>query len=250
MCCRLLFGLCLLTLAVTGDAAEILRSGWAVETSVQDGDQPPASYVTLFHGSLVYDVAGSGQEIAVLDTTARHFELLDPQRRLRCLLDGTQILSAMAHIEMRAARIPNEFVKFAANPTFAVHFDVQRKELTLESRPIAYRVQGANLPADRLAAYLDFADWSARLGALHPGGLPAAARIYVNRELRMRQIAPARVSRSLRQKAQSSIAHSDHTYRETLSSEQLIRIAEIDRQRQAFTIVDPGQYLKPLSDPQ
>lgn len=226
--------------------AVVSAQAWVVETTVED-EKEVSKYVTIFQRGTVYSLGRNPQdEVTIVDPQALRFELLDPTRRLRCLIDGTQLLTAMAEIETRAPRTPDPLVKFAANPQFTVDFAEDKRELRLVSPVLTYHIEARDTPvvtSDRLTMYLDFADWSARLSALHPGGLPAAARIGVNRELRSRRMVPVQIARTMRVKSHSRTATSTHEYRDVLA-EDLARVSEIDRQRESFTVVQLSQYFK------
>ncbi|MDA0660325.1 MAG: hypothetical protein O2931_11940 [Planctomycetota bacterium] len=233
-------------------AAEFSQSDWTVETDVAVGDQPAVKHLAVFRRPHVYSFDPAlSNEITVVDLVARRLELLDPKRQLCTSVDGSQVFTAMLQIDDRASRVNgaracdvNDLLRSFASPSFMVEFHREGLELNLNSNLLAYRLTCTQIDPEHLNDYLDFADWSARLNALHPGGLPAAARIQVNRELRMKQLAPQEVTRTIRRQGKASVARSSHRFRDVVSDEEREKVAEIDRLRENYTRVELSQYFQ------
>jgi len=227
------------------DASQPMPTDWAVVTELQAEDSSTSTHVAIFRGTQVYSGSLDREgETTVLDLATRRFEFLDPDRRLRTTLAGAEVYEAMLQIEERASRM-NPLIRFAAAPSFIMEIDQVARQLSFRSDLLSYEVTGTSLDADRVHSYLDYADWSARLGALRPGGLPAVPRLYVNRELRMRQWVPLVVTRTIQWQGRTSIAKSRHTYHEAASAEHQQWVIRINELRDRCTRVDLAQFNQP-----
>jgi len=150
----------------------------ASRKDAKDRDRPISRTTTLFHAGKVYDDIDGGTRVTLFEPAQDRFLLFDGTRRLRATVESAQVEQAIdqalraARERLNAAAQNSDasrvaLVRFQLDPGFQQSFDAARNRLVLSSAVMVYHVQGA-APASKpaLAAYLNYADWAARLNYL------------------------------------------------------------------------------------
>ncbi len=233
---------CLAAMCVGLDGAEFV-----VKTTVSHGSEgeTPAHYTTLFAGDRAFDYfSQSPGRATVFDFQEACTWQLDQERRERSRMDFSALQLVCEQASRRAEAL-SPLLQFAARPEFTNRdWDPQSHILRLEHRQLDYEAQlDVGMPADIVARYREFADWSARLNTLLPG-LPAAARLELNREIAMREGVP-RTIRSRRQVHDDRFetVTSEHEFLTRWSPGEQSRLQELQAWMTEFQ-ERPGQYLE------
>lgn len=170
-----------------------------------------ARSLSLFHGGKVYDLVetGSERELIVFEPAHNRFTVLNPSRSLatsvhfdelnhRLKLAANMVETYIAQIQEQHPPDAAETIdalRFSLAPTFQESFDGAQNRLTLAHPFFTYRVTCAKPESpETAAAYLRYADWTARLNyALHPQAPYPGPRLAMNDALRRRQEIPVEV---------------------------------------------------------
>lgn len=197
----------------------------------------------IFDEKVVDFTLKPNKEIVVWDQQNHKFELWDPQRKQRCALSELHLLELVTGLNLRAKKLSSR-IRVAADPEFAITFDSEKNVLMCAHPQLTYRVQARHADFFSLR-YLEFADWSARLNAIRKHGLPPAARLQVNQQLRQREMLPAQVTRrEPLADGEDFVAESRHTYRRTLTKDDRRRIQDLTNMRQQYDLVPLRQFVQ------
>ncbi|HTI52574.1 MAG TPA: hypothetical protein VL475_16535 [Planctomycetaceae bacterium] len=190
----------------------------SVETRVFDGRAKAAEKAgqapipitfskVLFHAGKAYDCLASGNQVTIFEPAQQRFVVVDAARRTRTKIPLDEIKGVLDVAQQRAEqkltaernvadRRENQLTAFQIHPKFAEHFDAPHKRLALTSRLLSYSVKCA--PTDHpelLKAYLDYADWAARLNfVVYPNAQFPNPRLELNDALRRHKLAPIEVT--------------------------------------------------------
>jgi len=226
---------------------------FSVENSVFDGKQKLGGSQTIFLDGKVYDFLADSSEAAVFDLAAGRVALCDSSRRVRTELTTQELADFAMRLRDRALAGGSEFVKFAAQPTFAQKLDPESNEIVLSSDLLTYRA-AATAPknADVLRSYQTFIHWQTQLNAIvNPGAPPPQARLMLNDALAARQLLPERITmhRSSTLPGTGKTLRAEHEFQWRVSEEQRRRIAELDVLRSDYRLVPIGEYLQAANLP-
>ena len=228
---------------------------WVMETRVRAPGESESlqSNRTIFtEEGKVYDfLVGPGPEsIAILDVPKLEFVVLDPMKRLRCRVASEQLLSYIAAMEQKA-RQRGGLPGIAASPaSFDIGLHKNRAGVILrdakQQPTLQYEVEAEKEPALGMASdYALFADWSARLNALHhPQSLPPGVRIRLNRELSRENWIPVTVTRQIRTAERTDAVTSHHEVRSTLTADDLSQMHDADAMHREFNEVSVHQFFR------
>lgn len=165
--------------------------------------------VSVFHADKVYDHVDGLGEVTIFDPAQKRLIILNESRQIKVMIEFDEIKNLLnvgrhqtqeyiqdqLQQKQSSGKEIAEQLKFQLNPEFEIQFDDDRKQLSLESKLINYRVQCVS-PEQKTAVgtYLRFADWMARLNyVMHPYTLPPRSRILLNENLRTRNLIPTEV---------------------------------------------------------
>ena len=209
---RPLFAACLLFAPLAGPAA---GQEFRVHTTVSEvpagggKSREVARSLTLFHAGQAWDYAVEAAEVVRFDPAAATFTVLDLNRNLTCTVSlaeiDRQVQIGRQETEKYAAKLAADPAPSSAALAARLAFELAPRfrvteagdELTFAGGPLEYAVATAapKTPATA-AAYLDYADWTARLNyAMRPGRFPDV-RVAVNEQLRSRGLLPQSVTLS------------------------------------------------------
>lgn len=238
------FVACLLALVATTVHAE----DFAVENSVLEGKRKLGGSQTIFLDGKVYDFLADSSEAVVFDLSAGRVVLCDSSRRLRTELTTQELADFAMRLRDRALAGGSDFVKFAAQPTFAQKLDPETNEIVLSSDLLTYRA-AATAPknADVFRSYQAFIHWQTQLNAIvNPGAPPPQARLMLNDALAARQLLPERITmhRTSTLPGTGKTLRAEHDYQWRVSEEQRRRVAELDVLRSDYRLVPIGEYLQ------
>jgi hypothetical protein len=218
-----------------------LAQEFVVDTTVtsQQALWVSQQHLTIFTDERIYDVATDPPgEVTIWDGARKEVLILDTARDKQAVISHDDLLMMSAGIQVRAAKGP-PLIQTAAKPNFKVQWDRDRTHLTLSTAPLTYEGDLVVAKTEGHARrYRDFADWSARLNSLR--GLPAAARLRLNREIFAHQRLPRQIERRLDWgRGRTETARSQHVYRWSLTDEDREWVAkarqwEAQLQRVAF----------------
>ena len=227
-----------------------------VETDILYGAEkvPSVQYLTLFQDNTVYDYREtSPKEITMYEILRNRIVLLDETRKVKVTLTAEQLVRTAADMKSHVDET-NPLFFFACHPVFDRTLDEKTNLLTLSSKQLTYRINGSKpKQPDAVRRYQEFADWSARLSALRPGGLPPFARIEVNTVIAEKGWLPDIVERNvttgtlLNQKKLDLRAK--HIPNWTLSETDAKRIARAGDYLVTFTEVPFAEYRDPQKAP-
>ncbi|MBA4018122.1 MAG: hypothetical protein C0483_13200 [Pirellula sp.] len=243
------FVACALSLFATAARAE----DFAVENSVFDGKQKLGGSQTIFLEGKVYDFLAESSEAAVFDLAAGRVALCDSSRRVRTELTTQELADFALRLRDRALAGGSEFVKFAAQPTFAQKLEPESNEIVLSSDMLTYRAATvAPKNAEVLRNYQTFIHWQTQLNAIvNPGAPPPQARLMLNDALASRQLLPERITmhRTATMPGLGKTLRAEHAYQWRVSEEQRRRIAELDVLRSDYRLVPIGEYMQAAQVP-
>lgn len=237
----------LLCLAVCPVQAQELR----IETDIfaEEATEPLSHTVTLFDGSVVYNIVDSDHQVTVFrpPTSSRHgqFVLLDIQNRRRTEVTTDKISSLMEKLTKWAAAQDDELLQFAAKPEFEEKFDSESGQLTLDSEAWSYTA--ATIPAENpqaLSKYRQFTDWYAQLNVMLHSTPPAGPRLALNAALEKYGVVPVEIRRTL--DSQSTSLRATHLISWRLSREDRNQIEQIQQHLANFEKVDNKAFLASL----
>jgi hypothetical protein len=179
----------------------------AVPPAGKKESRPPSMLCeSLFNAGKVYDYNGEGSEVTIFEPAQERFVIIDTAKRTSTVVSFVYIDQRLhqAHAVRSAElkRAPNEMSKekagyldFELHPKFTEEFDKKGNRLILDSPFVRYKLKcvPARSP-DLLKAYLNYADWAARLNyvSYRTTSLPDP-RLAVNERLRQKGLLPVSV---------------------------------------------------------
>ena len=187
------------------------------EVTVPDRDITPgkaqgevvARSLTVFHAGRVFDWLQTAGEVTIFEPAHERFVIFNGRKMIATTVAFKEIerMLASAHDETsnhaerlstrpdREARTIASSLQFQLDPKFDQRFQRQSLKLDLESPMLTYRVDcGAAEIPESVEAYLNYADWTARLNhVMHPRSLYPAARLMLNDSLREHKVLPVTV---------------------------------------------------------
>lgn len=188
-----------------------------VMTRIQDlaspsaNDEPISTSTTLFHAGRVYDYVAPAGELIVIDHANRTMTLLDMQQRVATTVAFDEIMRLLklsrSASESYLRELADEpggresaaLLRFHLDPEFDERFETETKQLELLSKHVVYRATcSEGVDPSHLKAYLQYADWVARLNhVLNPHAPFPAARLALDEALRERSLLPVEVELEL-----------------------------------------------------
>ena len=215
---RLTLTIGLLLAVATGNDA--LAQQFSVFTEVTEppldsapGEKPRvvARSLTLFHAGKVFDYMPPPiGELSVFEPAHRRFILLNGRRMIATTVTFEEIermletaknetrnyTQQLARRNEPGSQAIIEPLNFTLNPQFSKQFDPVQKQLKLSSPRFSYSVECATPKSQEAStAYLNYADWAARLNyVLHPNSLFPAPRLILNESLKSRGLLPVNVA--------------------------------------------------------
>lgn len=220
------------SLAVSAD--QVNTDVFSVDTAVFDGDEkkPFVRTKTLFSGKKAYDKVDGTNSVVVFDFERRTIRLLDNVRNVQTGLPFDVVRKFQTDLQSKILSEGKGLGAFLANPTFIREFDASNSTISLRSPWLTYTAKGNQSAADEVERFIEFADWSARLGSiLNPTAPPARARLELNEALKKHNWRVTHVTRIGGPRARKlGTVRSEHEYRREFSTsdEDLIRDAEKD----------------------
>ena len=189
-----LFGLVALCAMICASAA---ADDFRIVSEVYFGDEaePRSTNRTLFRAGVVYDYLEQPGLTTIFDPARHRFLLLDPETRLRCVVDTKEVADFNEALRGRAADHVDPLLKFMAKPQFTLDPASPQGKLVMTSPLMSYRLTTTKIESPTaLRQYIEFSDWYAQLNTMvNPGSPPPFARLEVNRQLHARGEMPLEV---------------------------------------------------------
>jgi hypothetical protein len=208
--------------------------------------QVVARSLTLFHAGRVYDHMEEVGELVMFDPLNDRFLLLRDSLatevsfgELRTMLEVAAVSAGRYAAELdrrpepEAARVAAQ-LRFQLAPRFETRFDPAQQRLTLVGRELSYHVEASTAaPPEALAAYVRYADWTARLNAvLRSEGTFPAPREALNRALTEHQLLPVSVTLKAGDPSESHLV-AEHEFRWQLQAVDRDLIHQWERLRES-----------------
>ncbi|MEM7316729.1 MAG: hypothetical protein AAF497_26650, partial [Planctomycetota bacterium] len=147
-------------------------------------DEMVSQSTTYFTESEIINVhSGENGFVKIIDRATNGVTLVDFAKGTKTNVSADELLRTVAALLARAEDKP-KVVREAANPKFVSDWNEKKMTLELKGKALTYNAQ--TTPPQEVSivnAYRQFADWSARLNAARPGGLPPTARLMLNAQL-------------------------------------------------------------------
>jgi hypothetical protein len=156
----------------------------------KDAEKPSSENLTLFSDSIVYDFQLPPQgetpvEVVIYNSQKEEFVLLDPSRKLKCLVTKEKIDEIVA--AMRNDAVMQKKIPHLLNPNLTEHFDEETQYLILKNDKLTYRVRGKDAKNSMpMKSYYEFIDQYALLNVTDPRKIPPFARLEVNSAIKER----------------------------------------------------------------
>jgi hypothetical protein len=209
-----------------------------VDTEIfkNDDKKPLLEQLTIFAADgTIYDFQlTTPSETVVFDRRHGRFTLLDETRKVKAIVTTQDVMTVSFDLETFAAKQKQSLTAFCAAPQFETEAaEIEKSgqamtELRLTAKPLSWTAAGLKATnPDAAKSYRYFADWCARLNSVSGHGLPASARLALNKELAERGLLPFEVVRTLPPDAPlgKKVEHrSEHRFNWTLSGEDRKRI--------------------------
>lgn len=181
----LLAGLCLVA-----RAEEPIEMRVESEIFADRGTEPVARSLTLFRAGLAWDFLegtkpGETSEIVLHDPARERAVVIDPLRNIKTHVDAVRLERLSASLAAWARRSDDRLIRWAGGPEFDEGLRMHEHTLELAGPRVRYEVAFDTAPSpDAAALYRHFADTALLLRALlHPGGIPPAPRLAINRRV-------------------------------------------------------------------
>ena len=207
---------------------------------------------SLFHAGKVYDHNRGLHEMTIYEPALERFVIVDTSRNVKTTIPFDEIAdhlvvdraSAQAYLaDAEKHGLPPDriaFFKFQLKPDFQVKFTPhpQSPTLVLTSPLVEYHVEcAAQANPQVVEAYLDYADWAARLSFItrRQAMLPDV-RLAVNQELRRRKLLPVKVTLHTHTKVPKAIHYrAEHKFEWELNNYDKSSISHWDEKAMATT---------------
>ncbi len=217
----------LLCCAAVARAQEFRASTTIYDARKPGGAGAPASHprgrsTSLFHAGRVYDQLDAGSQMTIFEPAHERFVIIDRASLQSAVLTFDDInrwiyqsaMRAKERIARERSQTPNakqvELLEFQLEPKFKETYSEKDHILTLSSGVLTYEVKCATHDSQEVIdAYLDYADWAARLNfVVNPQALFPQPRLALNEALRRRHLLPVEVKfRSAHEKGMQLDAH-------------------------------------------
>lgn len=176
---------------------------------------PISRTMTIFHAGKVYDSIDSGERITLFEPNRDRFLILDFSRQLRTVITTKEILETISVIEgsqqerlkTKAGQTAIEkeriqLIQFQLAPDFVESVDDSKLTLRLLGTGAQYDVKAITPEKPEYStAYLEYADWAARLNYLLLENAPLPGpRLALDDSLRNKNWLPIEVEMQARQK--------------------------------------------------
>ena len=199
---------------------------------------------TVFHGDFAFDFVGDNGEIVVYSFRAQKFVLIDPIRRMRSMIDESELNRFADRIKaiLREKEKKDGFTTFMTDPSFTV----SRKddEFFFQSKWIDYRAKTIPLKDEQIAdVYFRFVEAMGKLNVyMNPGALTPLARIEANRTFMEESRFPEKITTEIYPKGKTIFTK---TYQIENESTLARRLSERDRNRvaRAMQFFEQFQYV-------
>jgi len=235
-------------LVATSDAR---AQEFKIENRVYDGKSAVGGSTTIF-AARTYDFVEVPAETVIYDAATKRFTLLDGKRQTRCELTAEQVADFCQRVAERAKTSDSSYVQFMAKPDFTEEFNVDNKELVLNSAFMTYKAKTvAARDLESLSRYQDFTYRQAQLNTvLVPGSQPPAARLKLHAALAQRQVMAEEVTlkRATVIPNFSRPLRAEHKIAWTLDDADRKRVADADQQAATFTPLPIAEFLRPVSE--
>jgi hypothetical protein len=214
---------------------------------------------SVFHAKKVYDYNDLNGQMTIFEPAHEQFVFIDGARRLSSAVSFQFIEDRLFQIRNQsqqwlaanggnpANRQAAGFLGFQLNAKFQESYDQERKILHMQSQFLSYEVECASdaTPA-HVKAYLDYADWAARLKCVTQAqSILPGPRLAVNEALRRRQLLPIKVT--LRTEQQDGLnVQAEHKFGWSLDADNMKVIHHWDKQLSASDMkrVPPEQFFE------
>ncbi len=203
-----------------------------------------ARSLTFFHAGRVYDYMDEVGELIVFEPVHERFLVLSGTRLQATTVEFAEVNQFLRVVDKEADELEQSLgnrpdpvalqelslLRFQRNPQFSAAFTPAGRRLSLTSELVEYDCRvAADVPAETVTAYLNWADWMARLNyILHAQAFLPQARIALNQQLRERSLFPLSVELTLRGKNSVSL-QAEHSVRWELDMTDRSRITAWDR---------------------
>ena len=245
--CSLLLSIPFRTLAADEFSPEVGEESFAVDTRVffAQSKEPSTSTTTVFRDRRVYDEMIGAGRTAVFDFENQRVSLLSESIGCQTSISFEVVLECQAELLDRARQRAG-LGAFLAQPQFIREFDAGSSTITLRSPWLTYAAHGKQTVSDQAERFLEFADWSARLGSLlNPLAPPARARLELNTALKKQNWQVDRITRTGGPRArQLGSVHSEHVYRNRLSESDRDLIERLEKGLKTFRQISFSEYRK------
>ena len=137
---------------------------------------------TVFYGDLAFDFVGDNGEIVVYSFRAQKFVLIDPIRRMRSVIDESELDRFIERIKAILRDKKDGFTVFMTAPSFTI--SQKEDEYFFQSRWIDYRATTKPFDDEKIAdVYFRFVEAIGKLNVyMNPGVLTPLARVEANRK--------------------------------------------------------------------
>ena len=137
---------------------------------------------TVFYGDLAFDFIGDNGEIVVYSFRAQKFILIDPIRRIRSVIDESELDRFIERIKDILRDKNDGFTAFMTEPTFTI--SQKENEYFFQSKWIDYRIQTVPFDDEQIAdIYFRFVEAMGKFNVyMNPGVVTPLARLETNRK--------------------------------------------------------------------
>ncbi len=174
--------------------AQAQQPSFRIDTDLHFGKSvaPSKQSLTLFSDGVYYDFSKDDPTaITIIDPQRNRIVLLDGKRNIQTTIDMTELSKIVESAKMQA-NSPD--LKLLIKASEQVVFDDQTSTCTVGIKQINYVATTQKPPESIIAQqYADFANWSARLNAVHEAQRPPYVRMRLNDELGSRGLIPAEI---------------------------------------------------------
>lgn len=168
-----------------------------------------ARSLTIFHAGRVFDWLKTAGEVTIFEPAHQRFIIFNGRKLIKTTVEFEEIDRMLAsardetsnHAQRLLARNDRDAhsiataLQFQLNPSFKSSFEQNSLLLALDSPKLEYQVNCGKTPIpEAVNAYMDYADWTAKLNhVMHPRSLYPAPRIQLNESLRKHKVLPVKV---------------------------------------------------------
>ena len=188
---------------------------------------------TVFRGDLAFDFVGDNGEIVVYSFRAQKFVLIDPIRRIRSVVDESELDRFVDRIKTILREKKDGFTNFMIEPSFTV--SRKEDEFFFQSKWIDYRAKTIPFGDEQIAdVYFRFVEAMGKLNVyMNPGSLTPLARIEANRKFMEESRFPEKITTEIYPKGKTIFTKTYQIENESTLSR---RLSERDRSRVARAV--------------